>query len=382
MSDKNVSRSRRLLGRLNPVRMSLRYKLGLVGLAGLAALPMVISTTQALMFSLAYYWGVYAMSWDVVSGYTGQISFGHGLFLGVGGYTAALLNLGHNFDPIVAIPVGVLMAALAGIIIGVPALRLRGPYLSLVTLVAPLILVQLFIYRSDIFNGEQGLSGTDALFGLQTFGDEMAFYYIAFGLFVFVLTVLLIVTRTDAGSIFTAIREDEDTVASVGLNPAKFKIMAFVLSAAVGGLAGSLIVFTPSGSPNPTTLLSVTVNVEIIIAAILGGMGTIVGAAIGGVALILIREQLAGVGVTVPVFNKPVSDMDFLIFAVITLILLFALPGGIVRWAIGIGRKVLERAGFDTPEVAADGGKSPAEQVYEKYTEELRDILGGDDDGR
>jgi branched-chain amino acid transport system permease protein len=362
--------------------MSLRYKLGLVGLAGLAALPMVISTTQALMFSLAYYWGVYAMSWDVVSGYTGQISFGHGLFLGVGGYTAALLNLGHNFDPIVAIPVGVLMAALAGIIIGVPALRLRGPYLSLVTLVAPLILVQLFIYRSDIFNGEQGLSGTDALFGLQTFGDEMAFYYIAFGLFVFVLTVLLIVTRTDAGSIFTAIREDEDTVASVGLNPAKFKIMAFVLSAAVGGLAGSLIVFTPSGSPNPTTLLSVTVNVEIIIAAILGGMGTIVGAAIGGVALILIREQLAGVGVTVPVFNKPVSDMDFLIFAVITLILLFALPGGIVRWAIGIGRKVLERAGFDTPEVAADGGKSPAEQVYEKYTEELRDILGGDDDGR
>ena len=385
MSDKNVSRSRRLLGRLNPVSMSLRYKLGLVGLVGLAALPMVIDATMALMFATAYFFGVYAMSWDVVSGYTGQISFGHGVFFGVGGYTAALLNLGHGFDPITAVPFGVLMAAIAGVIIGVPALRLRGPYLSLVTLVAPLILTQLFIYRSDIFNGEQGLSGTDALLGLQTFGDEMMFYYIAFGLFVFVLLVLLIITRTDAGSIFTAIREDEDTVASVGLNPAKFKIMAFVLSAAIGGLAGSLIVFTPSGNASPTTLLSITVNVEVIIAAILGGMGTIVGAAIGGVALILIREQLTGVNAEVPVFNTPVSDMDFLIFAIITLVLLFALPGGIVRWAIGLGRMVLERAGFDTSEVAADGGertKTPAEQVYENYTEELREILGGDDDER
>jgi branched-chain amino acid transport system permease protein len=360
--------------------MSLRYKLGLVGLVGLAVLPMVLDGTTSLMFATAYFWGVYAMSWDVVSGYTGQISFGHGLFFGVGGYTAALLNLGHGFDPLTAVPVGVVMAAIAGIVIGVPALRLRGPYLSLVTLVAPLILVQLFIYRSDVFNGEQGLSGTDQLLGLSTFGDEMLFYYLAFGLFVAVLVILLVVTRTDAGSVFTAIREDEDTVASVGLNPAKFKIMAFVLSAAVGGLAGSLIVFTPSGNASPTTLLSVTVNVEVIIAAILGGMGTIVGAAIGGVALLHLREQLAGVGATVPVFDKPVSDMDFLIFAVITLILLFALPGGIVRWAIGLGRNVLERTGFDTPDVAADGGKTPPEQVYEKYTEELREILGGDDE--
>jgi branched-chain amino acid transport system permease protein len=211
----------------------------------------------------------------------------------------------------------------------------------------------------------------------------MAFYYIAFGLFVFVLTVLLIVTRTDAGSIFTAIREDEDTVAAAGLNPAKFKIMAFVLSAAVGGLAGAVIVHTPSGNPSPTTLLSLTVNVEVIIAAILGGMGTIVGAAVGGVLLVLIREQLAGVDVVVPLLDTPVSDMDFLLFAVVTLVLIFALPGGVLRWAVGVGGRVRRRIRGDDPEAVADGGtETPLERVYDDYVEQLRAILGGDDGER
>lgn len=380
MSDKNVSRSRQLVSRLNPVTMDLRYKLGLVGLVGLAALPVVVDPTLALTFALAYFWGVYAMSWDVVSGYTGQISFGHGVFFAVGGYTSALLNLGYGLDPVLSIPVGVLLSAVAGLIIGVPALRLRGPYLSLVTLVAPLILTQIFIFRSDVFNGEQGLSGVDPLFGLRTFGSEYEFYYIAFGLFVFVLLTLWVVTRTDAGAVFTAIREDQDAVAAAGLNPAKFKIMAFVLSAAVGGLAGAMIVHTPSGNASPTTLMSITVNVEVIIAAILGGMGTIVGAAIGGVLLILLREQLSGVDYVIPGLGTPVSDIDFLIFAVITLVLLFVLPGGIVRWAVGLGGMAKERVLGGDADVAADGGKSPAEQVYENYSEQLRDILGGDDE--
>lgn len=380
MTGKDTTRNSTLRSQLNPLSMPLRYKLGLVGLVLLAVLPMFIDATMALTLSLAYFYGVYAMSWDVVSGYTGQISFGHGVFFGVGGYTSALLNLGHGVDPILAIPVGVVMAAIAGVIIGVPALRLKGPYLSLVTLVAPLILVQIFIYRSDVFNGEQGLSGVEPLFGLRTFGDEMAFYYIAFGLFVFVLALLWVVTRTDAGPVFTAIREDEDAVAAVGLSPAKFKIMAFVLSAAIGGLAGAAIVHTPSGNPSPTTLLSITVNVEVIIAAILGGMGTIVGAAIGGIALILLRDQLSAIDMVIPLLDTPVSDMDFLIFSLITFVLLFVLPGGILRWAVGIGQHLLGRSGSG-PEVAADGGtKTPPEQVYEKYTAELREILGGDDD--
>jgi len=378
MSNDNTTGGGGLARRLNPLRLPLRHRLGLLGLAGMAVLPQLVSTSFVVTLSLAYFWGVYAMSWDVVSGYTGQISFGHGVFFAVGGYTSALLNLGYGIDPVLSIPVGVVLAAAAGLIIGVPALRLRGPYLSLVTLVAPLILTQVFIFRSDIFNGEQGLSGVSPLFGLRTFGGEVAFYYVAFGLFVFVLAVLLLVTRTDAGSVLTAIREDPDTVAASGLNPSKFKIMAFVLSAAIGGLAGAVIVHTPSGNASPTTLMTITVNVEVIIAAILGGMGTIVGAGVGGILLILLREQLAGIAWTVPVIGQPVSDINFLVFALITLVLLFVMPGGIVRTAIVAGRRVLDRgSGEDT--VATDGGTAPARRVYERYTDRLRAAFGGDD---
>ncbi|PSP56193.1 branched-chain amino acid ABC transporter permease [Halobacteriales archaeon QH_7_66_36] len=378
MSDRSDRGDGQPLDRLNPMRLGLRHQLGLVGLVGLGTLPLVIDATFALTLALAYFWGVYAMSWDVVSGYTGQISFGHGVFFGVGGYTSALLNLGYGIDPVFSIPVGALLAAVAGLIIGVPALRLRGPYLSLVTLVAPLILVQVFIFRSDIFNGEQGLSSVDPLFGLSTFGNETAFYYVALGLFVGVLALLLLITRSDAGSVFTAIREDEDAVAAAGLNPAKFKIMAFVLSAAIGGLAGAVIVHTPSGNASPTTLMSVTVNVEVIIAAILGGMGTIVGAGVGGILLILLREQLSKVAWTVPIIDTPVSDIDFLVFALITLVLLYALPGGIVRWVIELGgQSVAKLRGRD--DVAADGGQTPLEQVYDSYAEWFS---GGDDDER
>ena len=378
MSDRSDRGDGQPLDRLNPMRLGLRHQLGLVGLVGLGTLPLVIDATFALTLALAYFWGVYAMSWDVVSGYTGQISFGHGVFFAVGGYTSALLNLGYGIDPVLSIPVGVVLAAAAGLIIGVPALRLRGPYLSLVTLVAPLILTQVFIFRSDVFNGEQGLSGVSPLFGLRTFGGEVAFYYVAFGLFVFVLAVLLLVTRTDAGAVLTAIREDPDTVAASGLNPSKFKIMAFVLSAAIGGLAGAVIVHTPSGNASPTTLMTITVNVEVIIAAILGGMGTIVGAGVGGILLILLREQLAGIAWTVPVIGQPVSDINFLVFALITLVLLFVMPGGIVRTAIVAGRRVLDRgSGEDT--VATDGGTAPARRVYERYTDRLRAAFGGDD---
>jgi branched-chain amino acid transport system permease protein len=381
--DEEGSPRERVLARLSPASLPLRHRLGLLGLVGLAALPAVLDATTALTFALAYFWGVYAMSWDAVSGYTGQISFGHGLFFGVGGYTSALLNLGYGIDPLLSIPAGVVLAAVAGVLVGVPALRLRGPYLSLVTLVAPLILVQIFVYRSDVFNGELGLPSPEPLFGLRTFGDEVLFYYVAFGLFVGVLAALWVVTRTDAGAILTAIREDEDTVAAVGLNPAKFKIMAFVLSAAVGGLAGAVIVHTPSGNPSPTTLLSLTVNVEVIIAAILGGMGTIVGAAVGGVLLVLIREQLAGVDVVVPLLDTPVSEMDFLLFAVVTLVLIFALPGGVLRWAVGVGGRVRRRIRGDDPEAVADGGtETPLERVYDDYVEQLRAILGGDDGER
>lgn len=334
-------------------RIGVRHIAGLVGLLALGLVPLGLEPIQLLKLTGALYFAMFAMSWDAVSGYTGQISFGHGVFFAAGGYTTALLNVQYDIDPLVSIVMGVMVAAVVGIVIGVPALRLQGPYLSLVTLVAPIILLQVFIVFSDTFGGELGLPSPESLLGF----DLLANYYLAYGLFVAILAVLLAITRSDAGSVFTAIQEDETVVAAAGLSPAKFKTFAFVLSAAVGGLAGAVFVHTPVGNPSPSQLFTLTVNIEVIIAAILGGMGTIVGAAIGGLFLVLFRNYLATSDFVIPLVGAPVSDLDLLIFSAIALVLLFVFPGGVVRWAIALGSRVRTRAltGSRTTIARSDG---------------------------
>lgn len=361
---------------LNPLKKPLRHKLGLLCLLVLAVLPVVLTRSEAQTFAFAFFFAMFAMSWDAVSGYTGQISFGHSVFFAVGGYSSALLNLEMGIDPLMAIPVGVIMAAVFGLVIGVPALRLRGPYLSLVTLIAPLILLQVFVVYGDMLGGNTGLDNPDSLFGLG-FTDVVPLYYLAFGLFLFVLMILLAVTRSDAGRIFTAIRESEDAVNSAGLNPAKFKIFAFVLSAALGGLAGAVYVHTPLTTPTPDALLAMFLNIEIIIAVIIGGMGSIVGAAAGGIFFVLARYFLEQLNFTVPVLGTPITEVNLLLFALVSLLLVYILPGGLLRGAILGGRSILARTG-EKEDVATDGGEmvNPIAQVLDSY----RDFFGGDDE--
>ncbi|WP_084802644.1 branched-chain amino acid ABC transporter permease [Halorientalis sp. IM1011] len=399
MSDKSTSRLRLLFGTLNPLGMPLRQKIGLLGLAFLIAIPLLVSLPVVGQFvvlimpasswelglynvAAALFFAMFAMSWDAVSGYTGEISFGHGLFFAVGGYTSAMLNMGHGLSPWVSILGGVLLAAVAGVLIGVPALRIEGPYLSLVTLVAPLILLQLFIYMSDIFGGEQGLGNPDNLVGLGFVSN----YFLALGLFLAVFVLLWALTRSNTGAILTAIREDEDAVSAAGLSTAKFKIFAFVLSGAIGGLAGAAYVHTPVGSPTPSELMSVIINVEVIIAAVLGGMGTIVGAALGGLFVAMVPDYLNLIEFTVPVIGKSISEMSFFLFAIVTLVLLNIFPGGVLRWGIALGRRATGRTGGEEG-MAADGGQSPdeggtdpVEQTIERYQEYYDNMFGGDDE--
>ena len=354
-----------------------RYLLGALGIVALAVLPFVgISTTQLLVLIGAFYFGMFAMSWDAVSGYTGEISFGHALFFAVGGYTSTLLNLGFGLSPSLSIPAGVLLAALAGVLVGVPALRIRGPYLSLITLVAPLILLQVFIIYGDIFGGELGLSAPAALVTADEFDLVVtANYYIALGLFLAILLLLFAITRSDVGSVLTAIREDEDAVAAAGLNVAKFKVFAFVLSAAIGGLAGAMFVHTPVGSPRPSQLLALIVSIEVLIAAILGGMGTIVGAGLGGVFFYFVNDLLNQQSYTIPVVNVGINEASLLIFALLTMTLIYVLPQGVFPWAIRAGRRLLGRARGNP--VATDGGReadSPIEQATERYRRALDDL--------
>lgn len=391
-----------VLERLNPVKMKLRHQLGLLGLAGFVLLPTQLYPDQMGPFIQLVYLIMFAMSWDAVSGYTGQLSFGHAFFFAVGGYTSAVLNLQHGVTPLLSIPSGMVLAAVGGIAVGVPALRLRGPYLSLVTLIVPIILAKLFILFSEeliVFGipiapgglgGQSGVGITDPLFGpvsnaVFTVSDYqmgvLSDYYFSLGLMGLVLAVLLAVTRSSAGTVFTAIREDEDAVAAAGLNPAKFKLFAFVLSAAVGGLAGAAYVHTYA-SPQPLALLgtgNVQMSIDVIIMAILGGTGTIVGAAVGGVFFGVSQAVIGGIDATVPLLNVAVSDLRPLPLLVVAMLVLFYLPGGLLRGGIRGGRFALAYSrgekDLDDLDLREKFDDTALGQIVGRYRRELRDEM-------
>lgn len=363
----------------NPLAWSRRHQVGLVGLLAVAVLPAVaevspfgvVTALTVLQVTGALFFAVYVMTWDVVSGYTGEISFGHALFVGVGAYTSAMLNVHLGLPLAATIPLGVVAASTAGLLIGFPSLRIRGPYFSLITLVAPIILLRLLVFFSEFTGGETGL------FGIDTISlDPVVNYYVGFAVFLLALAVFLAVTRSDAGEVLTAIREDEDAVASVGLNPARYKLFVFVLSGAVGGLAGALFVHTfAQGVATPSETLGLVLSIELIVAAILGGMGTITGAAVGGVFFWLVRTWLRSVDLTIPAVGAPVSEFYFLIFGLVTLAFLFLLPQGLVPGTLQLIERVRSDGAAPTPR--ADGGRRPPSSTLGRLRDRLDALFGG-----
>ncbi|MFC7227618.1 branched-chain amino acid ABC transporter permease [Salinirubellus salinus] len=361
---------------VDPREMGTLQRLGVLALLGLAVFaPIGVILGRELMvlqLTGAFIFATYVMTWDVVSGYTGEISFGHALFFGVGAYTSAIVNTQLELSLFVTIPIGVVAATLAGLLIGFPSLRLHGPYFSLITLVTPIILISMLVFASDITGGASGLTGIDVLTR-----DTIISYYLAFGVFAFALVLFLAITRSDAGTVLTAIREDEMAVQAAGLNPQKFKLFAFVLSGAVGGLAGAIALHTRvlGGVASPSDLLALVLSIEVIVAAILGGMGTITGAAIGGLMFYMTVRFLRAL----PDFGVPlletltgaVADSYFLIFALLALVFLFYVPEGALPRIAQYVKGRQSRAA-----VAADGGRTPAESAIAKFVSQLRELVG------
>lgn len=336
-----------------------RYLLGGVAFLGLLAVPVPLTAFQLSALILPVYLMVFAMSWDIVSGYTGQISLGHTVFFGLGGYTSTILNLQHGVTPVVSIPVGIVVAALGGLLIGYPALRIRGPYLSLVTLIAPIIFLRFVIlFNNNLpYIAPSGLGGVNgfvaqndplvgttaaAVLTVPTFPWQVIIdYYLAVALFTVVFALLFAVTRSNTGEILSAIRENEDAVEAVGISTAKFKLFAFVLSGAVGGLAGAVFVHSSIGNPlNPQQLLDVALAINIVMMSILGGMGTIVGAAVGAVFFVFMTYLINTFGgvFVIPILNESLASLMPAPLLGIALLVIIFRPDGLVPALVRAGR--------------------------------------------
>lgn len=281
----------------------------------LLSFPLFTSDPYLLrILILASIFAIYAASWDLLAGFLGQISFGHGLFFGVAAYTSALLNLRLDLSHYLTIPIGAAAAVMAGLIVGIPALRLKGPYLGLATLAFPLMLTGIIFMFPGFSGGELGISGITRL--ATTRVNE---YYLSVFLMLGLCFTMWKITDSKIGIIFHAIREDEIAVRASGINTIKYKLFAFCLSGFFAGMAGGLYAhFLRIAGPGS---LHVLMSFQPIIWTIFGGIATIYGGIVGVFILVPALEYLRALG-----------EYRMLIFAVIILLVLRFMPEGITSW--------------------------------------------------
>ena len=255
-----------------------------------------------------------AASWDLLSGFTGQMNFGHALFFGVGAYTSAILNISAHIPPWGSVPLGAVAAVLAGLIIGIPSLRLKHTYLALTTLAFPIILLGIVFALPELTGGELGISG------LQRFTNSlMGNYYLHVGVMLIVCTVMWKITDSNTGIIFHAIREDELAVKASGINTTRYKLLAFCLSGFFAGLSGGLYAHYMRIA-GPSTL-EVSMSFSVVIWSVFGGMVTIYGP----VAAVFILFPLLE-------FVRFWPEYRTMIFAAVVLLILLYMPEGLVPW--------------------------------------------------
>jgi len=256
-------------------------------LGALALMPQVAANSTLRIMISASYLAIFAISWDVLSGRTGYISFGHPLLIGIGAYTTAILSKRYGVPVELSIPIAVLVTMVGGLLILLPALRIRGSYFALVTLAFMELMYQLVqVIRPDLTGGTRGMSGIETL----TRGAANG-YYLAAGLMGAIALGAWLLMRTRVGTALWAIGMSEESVSGSGLSTTRLKTFAFLTSAAIAGVGGAFFTHY-NGSLTPRSLFEIGFVFEIIVAVLIGGTGTILGPILGAFFLTFLLEYL------------------------------------------------------------------------------------------
>ncbi|MGN6465868.1 MAG: branched-chain amino acid ABC transporter permease [Rhizobiaceae bacterium] len=276
-----------------------------------AVLPFVVSGYILGLLTVAFYFGVFAMAWDLLFGFAGEVNFGPTFLIGVGAYTAGILDNLYQPPIIVCLAAGTFAAIVGGVVLALPALRLRGPYFGLTTLVAVLMLSNFIVVAAELTGGEIGLTVPDVI----TF-DANSNYWLALGFMAVSGAILYFLSRSPIGLILQASGQDPVQTGALGFNVSKHKLAAFIVSAFFSGLAGALMVFY-FGVASVGTFVDVAVTVQIIVAAVIGGRRTIIGGVLGAVFLIGANEAL-----------RPLGDLSTFVVSAIALLVVLLFPSG------------------------------------------------------
>lgn len=303
-----------------------RSRLLVIGIGVLvigACVPFAASGYVLGLLTVAFYTAVFAMAWDLLFGFAGEVNFGPTFLIGLGAYTAGILDarLSPTIPLWLCVAAGAIAAVIGGVVLALPALRVRGPYFGLTTLVAVLMLQNMIVVFAEWTGGEIGLSVPDVMSV-----SALTNYWIAFGFMAISGAILYGLSRSPLGLVLQASGQDPMQAGALGFNVTKHKMFAFIVSALFSGLAGALMVFY-MGTVSVGTFVDISVGVQVIIAAVLGGRRTVIGAAIGAIFLIGMGEAL-----------RPLGELATLIVSLMALLVVLFFPDGFLGMLRGKNR--------------------------------------------
>lgn len=330
----------------------------LLAVAGLLALLPILSgggyytylATQVLIYSMA------AIGLNVLMGFAGQMSLAHAAFMGVGAYSAALVSLSLDKVPLwntsglhmpLGLGIGIVGAAVCGGVLALPALRVQGPYLAMMTIAFGWIVWRVLIEWVAVTGGDLGLSGIPRVrVGNYVLGSG-GYYIFVLAFFAVVFEFQRRLASSWFGLLLRAVRHGDLVVASTGIPVRRVRIVAFIFSSAIAGLAGGLFAFHQSYI-NPDSF-QIFDSIQILLSLMLGGAGTLVGPTLGSAILILLPEALQGVG-----------DYRLIIYGVLMLVSLYWLPRGLIGAAGHRSYSVVELGANEQAASRESRGELPA----------------------
>ncbi len=285
----------------------------LLALAVVAAIPSAFGSTYIVgIMTVALCYGIWAASWDFMSGLTGRENFGHSLFIGAGAYTAGFLNVNFQLPPWCSLLAAPIVAVAFSLLIGFPTLRLRGPYFALAMLSSAAIMQSLTIIFAQYTGGQDGLNGLDPILD-----SPLAYYYLTLAFLVVTVLGLKLLANSPWGIILRAIRGDEASCQAAGIDVTFYKIASLMISAAFAGLGGALYAhYQLQVGPD---LFAVILSINIIIMVYVGGLGTIWGPVGGALLLNVLTEMLRGI-----------SEYRLWVYTLVLIFILFFMPQGLV----------------------------------------------------
>jgi branched-chain amino acid transport system permease protein len=355
-----MSRIRRLL----PKSVLGRNLLGV--LAGLVVVLLVLELTgpfQNSQFATMSYYAVAAVGLTVLTGLNGQISLGHGALMAVGAYTTGLLLQARSVPFLIAMLVSAAVTAVAGIVVGAAAARLRGPYLAGATLALAIGLPGLAIYFEGVLGGEQGLRVTSPR-PPEWFGNVIYFLsaqdmtttkylaYVGWGTALVVMFLLANLMASRYGRVWRAVRDDEVAAELAGVRLGRMRVLAFVVSAACAGLGGSVLAMVVRlAAPDGFTIV---LSLSLLTAVVVGGLGSLTGALLGSALLVFLPPAVTDFGTGLGLSGVQAAQLAPLVYGVVLVAVMLLAPGGVM----GIVRGVWKRVGRQQ---AAVGGPPAAD---------------------